>query len=309
MLPSSGMEPATASRWLRAGCKLNLYLHINARRLDGYHELQTFFELLDYGDELLVDSDHDDIRVEWIAGDEPITGQPANPHDDLLYRAAVRLREQARDDRRGDLAVPCGAHVTLRKHAPVGGGLGGGSAAAACLLRALNRAWGLDYPLDTLARIGKELGADVPVFVHGFSATAHGIGEQLHPGVAHQTSGTYLVLVPCISSPTAGLFANQRLERNLPKQPDAELLKHWRDKGKNVFEPLVLLQQPDLASLLADLQSQAGFARMTGSGACLFAPVTSQIEGQQIGERLVTRHEILRRYFVSTRVDHARSAL
>ncbi|WP_322520447.1 4-(cytidine 5'-diphospho)-2-C-methyl-D-erythritol kinase [Guyparkeria halophila] len=301
------IEPAAEAHWLRAGCKLNLYLHINARRADGYHELQTFFELLEYGDELRVDTDHDDIRIDWVAGDEPITGQPTAPQEDLLYRAAIRLREQARDDRRGDQTTPHGAHVTLRKHVPVGGGLGGGSAAAARLLRVLNRAWGLDYPIDTLARIGKELGADVPVFVHGHSATAHGIGEQLHPDVAHDTSGIYLVLVPRLSSPTAALFASERLERSLPKQPDAELLDRWRDKGQNVFEPRVLEQHPELAALLSDLKTEAGFARMTGSGACLFAPVASERDGQRIGDRLASRHEILRRYFVSSRVDHAKS--
>ncbi|MFI9651522.1 4-(cytidine 5'-diphospho)-2-C-methyl-D-erythritol kinase [Guyparkeria halopsychrophila] len=307
MTASPSAESANAGTWLQAGCKLNLYLHVNARRPDGYHELQTFFELLDYGDELLIDTGHDDIRVEWIAGNEPIDGMPADPHGDLLHRAAIRLREQARDDRRGHQPAP-GAHITLKKHVPVGGGLGGGSAAAACLLRALNRSWNLDYPVDTLARIGKELGADVPVFVHGHSATAHGIGEQLHPDVAPDTSGIYLVLVPGVSSPTAGLFANERLERNLPKQPDAELLEHWRDQGQNVFERLVLDQQPELAALLADLKAEAGFARMTGSGACLFTPVASELEGQRIGERLASRHEILRRFFLSSRLAHAKTA-
>lgn len=302
------IEPVPTAPWLRAGCKLNLYLHINARRPDGYHELQTFFELLEYGDELQVDNDHDDIRIDWIAGDEPITGQPTDPHQDLLYRAAIRLREHARCDLLGDQTAPRGAHVTLRKNVPIGGGLGGGSAAAGCLLLALNRSWGLDYPVDTLARIGKELGADVPVFVHGHSATAHGIGEQLHPDVARDTSGIYLVLVPRFSSPTAALFADGRLERNLPKQPDAELLDRWRDKGKNVFEPLVLAQQPELAALLSDLKAEAGFARVTGSGACLFAPVASERDGQRIGDRLASRHEILRRYFVSSRASHAKSA-
>lgn len=307
MTPSSCAESANAGTWLQAGCKLNLYLHVNSRRPDGYHELQTFFELLEYGDELQVDTGRDDIRVEWIAGDEPIDGKPTNPHSDLLYRAAIRLREQARDDRRGHQTLP-GAHITLKKHVPVGGGLGGGSAAAARLLRALNQAWGLDYPVDTLARIGKELGADVPVFVHGHSATAHGIGEQLHPDVAPDTSGIYLVLVPGISSPTAGLFANEQLDRNLPKQPDVELLDHWRDQGQNVFERLVLDQQPELAPLLADFKTEAGFARMTGSGACLFAPVSSELEGQRIGEQLASGYKILRRFFVSSRLSHAKSA-
>ena len=300
----AGTDPDAT--WLRAGCKLNLYLHVNARRPDGYHELQTFFELLDYGDELLVDTNHDDIRVKWIAGDEPIDGRPTEPSDDLLHRAASRLRRYARDH--GPRRRPLGAHITLRKHVPVGGGLGGGSAAAACLLLALNRRWGLALPSETLADLGRELGADVPVFVRGESATAHGIGEQLNPGVAGQTSGTYLVIVPALSSPTASLFAAEGLKRDTPKRSDAELLTCWREQASNVFEPPLLAAHPALSALHDDLRAEAGFARVTGSGACLFAPVASPDAGRRIGDALSAKHPILRRYFVSRSSDSTKSA-
>lgn len=302
----AGTDPDAA--WLRAGCKLNLYLHVNARRPDGYHELQTFFELLDYGDELLVDTDHDDIRVEWIPGDEPIDRRPPEPGDDLLHRAATRLRRYAEEHGHVPGRRALGAHITLRKHVPVGGGLGGGSAAAACLLLALNRRWGLALPPGTLAELGRGLGADVPVFVGGESATAHGIGERLNPGVAGQTSGTYLVIVPALSSPTASLFAAEGLKRDTPKRPDAELLAGWREQASNVFEPLLLAAHPDLSALRDDLESAAGFARVTGSGACLFAPVASPAAGRRIGDALIAKHPILRRYFVSRASDSAKSA-
>ncbi|TKA91196.1 4-(cytidine 5'-diphospho)-2-C-methyl-D-erythritol kinase [Guyparkeria sp. SB14A] len=301
---TKGGSPA----WRRAGSKLNLYLHINARRPDGYHELQTFFELLDYGDELLVDTNPEDIRVDWIAGDEPIDGRPTDPGDDLLYRTALRLRQYAHDLEQAPRRRPLGAHITLKKHAPVGGGLGGGSAAAACLLLALNREWALDLSRETLAEIGRELGADVPVFVRGESATAHGIGEELHPGTAGQTTGTYLVLIPALSSPTARLFAADGLKRDTPKRSDTDLLEHWRQGATNVFEPLLLAAHPALAALRDDLESQAGFARVTGSGACLFAPVTSADEGRRIGHALAAKHPVLRRYFVSRSVGNGKSA-
>ncbi len=301
------LEPGSPQAWMRAGCKLNLYLHVNARRPDGYHELQTFFELLDYGDELSVDSRHEDIRVQWVAGDESIEGRPADPQHDLLYKAAARLREESLDVRSAKRPAP-GVHVTLRKHVPVGGGLGGGSAAAACLLKMLNQSWGLHLPIDRLAGIGRELGADVPVFIHGRSATAHGVGERLQPGVAGQTSGTYLVLILSLSSPTANLFAADELDRDRPKCPDAELLEHWRELGTNVFEPILLARHPDMAALLADLRAETGFGRVTGSGSSLFAPVTSADEGRRIAEELASRHAILRRHFVARRLSHSRSA-
>ncbi|KTG17764.1 MULTISPECIES: 4-(cytidine 5'-diphospho)-2-C-methyl-D-erythritol kinase [unclassified Guyparkeria] len=280
-----------------AGCKLNLFLHINGRRPDGFHELQTYFQLIDYGDELRIATTTDrGIRVDWVAGDEDLSGRPTNPEDDLLYRAAMALRKAApaaeRDTR-------CNAHITLTKNAPIGGGLGGGSAAAARVLLELNRQWGLNLSLDRLCEIGVRLGADVPVFLRGQSATAHGIGDILHPGELPDGPDWFLILIPARTAPTAALFASPALERDTPKQDDARLLAHWRTEGFNAFEPVVLSHDAELTALRNALADYARFARLTGSGACLFAPVESAEAGRRIGERLQAEHPILRRFVVA----------
>ncbi|MCL7743896.1 4-(cytidine 5'-diphospho)-2-C-methyl-D-erythritol kinase [Guyparkeria hydrothermalis] len=290
------MPESHEPRWVSAGCKLNLFLHINGRRADGYHELQTHFLLLDYGDQIHIETGRGDgIHVDWIAGDEDVSGRPANPADDLLYRAADSLRKAAQ----GIAAkADYSARITLRKHAPVGGGLGGGSAAAAKVLLELNRRWGLRLSPEQLEVLGVRLGADVPVFLRGQSATAHGIGEVLHAGDIPDPPAWYLVLVPERGVATASLFASPDLVRDTPKQPDELLRRHWQDEGFNAFEPVVLANDPALAALRDDLASHAGFARLTGSGACLFAPVASSEEGQEIGARLQADHPGLRRFFV-----------
>jgi len=291
------MSPQDPRHWLRAGCKLNLFLHVNGRRADGYHELQTYFQLLDYGDEIHIDTDMDGgIRVDWIAGEEDLAGRPADAGDDLLYRAAAALCTEARAR---DPDHPCNAHITLRKHAPVGGGLGGGSAAAACVLLELNRRWGLRLSIDRLSEIGLRMGADVPVFLHGRSATAHGIGDEIQPAELPGAPDWYLVLVPERRVPTAALFASPDLVRDTPKQPDRELLAHWREAGFNAFEPVVVGHDPQLTALRDDLAARAGFARLTGSGACLFAPVASADIGRRIAGELESSHPILARSIVT----------
>lgn len=295
------MPEAQEPRWVSAGCKLNLFLHINCRRPDGYHELQTHFLLLDYGDQIQIDTRQGHgIQVNWVAGDEGIACRPADPTDDLLYRAANALRELARDDTRG---AAYSARITLRKNAPVGGGLGGGSAAAAKVLLELNRLWGLRLPVQQLETLGIRLGADVPVFVRAQSATAHGVGEILHPGDIPNAPSFYLVLVPERSMATAPLFASSELVRDTPKQPDEFLRAHWQDEGFNAFEPIVFANDPDLAALRDDLEGLAGFARLTGSGSCLFAPVESAEAGQAIGAQLQAEHRSLRRFFVARPVS------
>ena len=291
------MNHDSEPRGVSAGCKLNLFLHINGRRPDGFHELQTYFQLIDYGDQLRFDATTGEgIRVDWRAGDEDLTDRPADPKDDLLYRAAMALREAAPAP---DRNARCRAHITLTKNAPIGGGLGGGSAAAARVLLELNRRWGLNLSLDRLCEIGARLGADVPVFLRGQSATAHGIGDILHPGEIPDSPGWFLILIPARSAPTAALFASPALERDTPKQDDARLLAHWRTDGFNAFEPIVLGDDAELAALRDALADYAGFARLTGSGACLFAPVESAEIGHQIGERLQAEHPILRRFVVA----------
>lgn len=291
------MSPASEPQWVSAGCKLNLYLHINGRRRDGYHELQTHFQLLDYGDRIRIDtSAGDGIHVQWLAADEGLAGRPSDPTEDLLYRAAMALRDVALAE---EPDSQYHAQITVRKNVPVGGGLGGGSAAAARVLLELNRLWGVKLPLDRLCELGARLGADVPVFLRGQSATAHGIGDILHPGEIPDAPSWYLVLVPARNAPTAALFASPSLERNTPKQDDAHLRVHWRNEGFNAFEPVVLADDVELTALRDALAEYAGFARLTGSGACLFAPVESADAGRRIGECLQAEHPILRRFVVA----------
>ncbi len=289
------------SDWLTAGCKLNLFLHINGRRPDGFHELQTYFQLLEYGDELLVEPDLSGrIGIEWVAGDEGVAGRPDCPEDDLLHRAATALREAAVASGRlaAQKADRLGAGITLRKNVPVGGGLAGGSASSGCLLNRLNRLWNIGLSPAELETLAVRLGADVPVFIRARSAMAHGIGEQTRPTEVPDGPRHFLVLVPDLQAHTAGLYADPDLRRNYPKLEDAAALEHWRE-AENAFEPIVAGRHPALADLLWDLRDQAGFARMTGSGACLFAPVDSPDQGRRIGSELARRHKALRRYFVS----------
>jgi 4-diphosphocytidyl-2-C-methyl-D-erythritol kinase len=291
--------------WTMAGCKLNLFLHVNARRPDGYHEIQTCFQLLEFGDELRVEADDSgDIRIRWEAGDEALSGRPERAEDDLLHRATRLLREAGIRAGRLPAARPPGADVVLRKNVPVGGGLGGGSASAACLLNRLNRLWGLDLPPEDLEALATRLGADVPVFIRARSALAHGIGERLTPMPIPAGPEHFLILVPGIRSATAGLYADDRLERDTRKMDDDRLLRGWRE-AHNAFEPLVMSRSPALAELRDDLERLAGFARMTGSGSCLFAPVEGREAGRRIGEELAERHATLRRFFVSKIVRSA----
>lgn len=246
---------------LPAPAKLNLFLHITGRRPDGYHELQTLFQILDYGDELSFQT-RPDPTIELTP---EFPGLP--PESNLVVRAA-RMLQQETDCR-------LGANIHLEKRLPMGGGIGGGSSDAATTLLALNHLWGLGLSLDELAAIGVRLGADVPVFVRGHTAWAEGIGEQLTP--VELTSYWYLVVAPDCQISTKEIFSNKVLTRNTPKITIAPALEGQLKQLRNDCQPIVSEHYPKVKDALGWL-SQYGKARLTGTGACIFASFTNEEE-------------------------------
>ncbi|MEJ2591367.1 MAG: 4-(cytidine 5'-diphospho)-2-C-methyl-D-erythritol kinase [Candidatus Thiodiazotropha sp.] len=251
----------TASSGWPAPAKLNLMLRIVGRRADGYHELQTVFQFLDLGDELCFRL-RDDSKILLL---DPLDGVPAE--SDLCYRAA-RALQRACDCRTG-------VEIGLRKHLPMGGGLGGGSSDAATTLVALNRLWGCDLDTHTLRAIGLDLGADVPVFIHGHAAWAEGVGEQimdLDPPVAW-----YLVLVPDCHVSTAEIFTQPDLTRHSPRIKIRDFLE---GDSRNDCLPVVRRRHPRVAAAL-DWLNQFADARLTGTGACVFAAFADEQHARQ----------------------------
>jgi 4-diphosphocytidyl-2-C-methyl-D-erythritol kinase len=236
---------------LAAPCKLNLFLHITGRRVDGYHNLQTLFQMLDVGDEL-----HFTPRTDGV-----VTLKCNDPSletaDNLVLRAAHLLKERAMPS--------AGVDIFLDKQTPMGGGLGGGSSDAATTLHALNRLWSLHLTTDELAALGLQLGADVPVFVHGVTAFAEGVGEHLQAVEIPET--WYLVVTPNVHVSTAAVFTHPELIRDTKPMTLASLLdSNWH----NDCQPLVERLYPEVAITLQWLVKYAP-SRMTGTGASVFA--------------------------------------
>lgn len=234
-----------------APAKLNLFLHVVGRRPDGYHLLQSVFVLIDQADTVHL-ALRDDGRV---VRENDLPGVAAD--DDLTVRAARLLQPHA----------PVGAGVSIRldKVLPLGGGLGGGSSDAATVLLALNRLWQVDMPRDALQRLALQLGTDVPVFVFGQAAFAEGVGEILRP--VSVPPAWYVVLMPPVLVPTAAIFAAPELTRN---SPPLKIARFSAGMGRNDLQPVVVSRYPEVARHLEWL-GQFGEARMTGSGACVFA--------------------------------------
>lgn len=267
--------------WTPAACKLNLCLHINQQRTDGYHELQSLFQLIAFGDRLRVEplnASDGSIEVSWISGRVNTDAQP-KAADDLLFKAARILQAQAPNP------LPA-VRIVLEKNAPIGGGLGGGSAAAATALHLLNHVWSLDCTTDGLAELGLALGADVPFFVHGHTAMVHGVGEVITPCTLPER--WFVLAVPTLAISTASLFADPTLNRHSPKVQDQTLINNWQTAGWNDFEPVVLQRHPELAQIAAVMDQICGFARLTGTGGCLFAPANSEEQAQQWAKQLET---------------------
>jgi 4-diphosphocytidyl-2-C-methyl-D-erythritol kinase len=243
---------------LPAPAKLNLFLHITGRRADGYHCLQTVFQFLEQADLLhfaLAEDSHLSLTPE-------LPGVPAA--DNLILRAARLLQQHT--------GCTLGANITLEKKLPRGGGWGGGPAAPPTTLLGLNRLWQLDLDPDTLATLGLQLGADVPVFVRGHAAWAEGVGEQLQP--LDLPEPYYLVLTPAAHVATATVFRHPELTRNSPAITVAAFLAGG---GRNDCERVVRSLSPAVDAALEWLGRQ-GPARMTGTGACVFLACKSRAE-------------------------------
>ncbi len=252
-LPKTSQLPKT-TQW-PAPAKLNLFLYITAQRSDGYHELQTLFQFLDYSDTLTITTNNSG----KLTLTPPLSG--VKLEDNLIWKAATALQKKAQQ--KG--IATSGADIQLEKILPMGGGLGGGSSNAATTLVALNFLWELNLSLDELADIGLQLGADVPVFVKGFAAFAEGIGEKLQQVTPEEK--WYLVVKPNVNIATAEIFSHPQLTRNTPKRSIEELLSHSQ---QNDCEKIVRLLYPEVDKQLSWLLQYAP-SRLTGTGSCLFS--------------------------------------
>ena len=256
-------------RWL-SPAKLNLFLHVTGRQANGYHSLQTLFQLLDYGDWLQFEERTEPVLSLHLEAGSTVTDLPLD--DNLILRAAHLLRARSQQ--------PRGARIRLEKHIPMGGGLGGGSSNAAITLLALNELWGLDLPAAELAAMGLELGADVPVFVAGHSAWAEGVGEQLEP--VDLPAAWYLVIAPDCQVSTAEIFAQENLTRNTTAIRMADFLA---GSSRNDCESVTRGLYPDVDKALNWLDQHAP-ARMTGTGAAVFASFADQSSARAVFDQL-----------------------
>ncbi|CAI2498719.1 TPA: 4-(cytidine 5'-diphospho)-2-C-methyl-D-erythritol kinase [Serratia fonticola] len=248
--------------------KLNLFLYITGRRADGYHQLQTLFQFLDYGDTLTIVPRQDD-QIQLLT---PVEGVP--DEQNLIVRAARLLQQHC--TAHAIASLPRGADISIDKRLPMGGGLGGGSSNAATVLVALNELWQCGLSDDQLAEMGLTLGADVPVFVRGHAAFAEGIGEQLQP--ANPAEKWYLVAHPGVSIPTPVIFADAELKRDTPVRPLNALLQA---PYANDCEPIARKRFREVEQLLSWLLQYAP-SRLTGTGACVFAEFDSEPAALQV---------------------------
>lgn len=265
----------TEGLWLPAPAKLNLFLRIVGRRADGYHLLQTVFQLIDL-------CDHVRLELRGDGGIERLRGAPGVlAEQDLCVRAARLLQPMA--------APGLGVSITLEKRIPMGGGLGGGSSNAAAVLLGLNRLWALGLSVEALADLGLALGADVPVFVRGESAWAEGVGERLLP--IELGASAYLLVDSGISVPTPELFQAPELTRDAPPATIAGFVSG--QCTDNAFEPVLVARTPAVGEALADLRS-AGVGSalqvgLSGTGGCCFARFADSALARAAQRRLSSR--------------------
>jgi 4-diphosphocytidyl-2-C-methyl-D-erythritol kinase len=248
--------------WYPAPGKLNLFLHVLERRADGYHQVQTVFRLIDRSDEVGLAATRDGkIVFEGLFGE-----------DNLCARAARLLKVEA--------PSTCGCYIKLEKNLPIGGGLGGGSSDAATVLLVLNRLWGLGLAREELMRLALRLGADVPFFVYGRNALGEGIGERLQP--LELTPAWYLVVAPQVTVSTRETFESALTHRS----KRIKIPPFFSGHGANDLEAAVVARYPEVAASLAWLRQHRPQARMTGSGACVFAEFETEAEARALHSAL-----------------------
>ncbi|MCL7944361.1 4-(cytidine 5'-diphospho)-2-C-methyl-D-erythritol kinase [Marinobacter sp. ATCH36] len=253
---------------LPSPAKLNLFLHILGRRPDGYHELQTLFQFLDYGDTITLTSRTDN----RIVLEQSVPGVP--DEENLVVRAARQLAATANND-------VAGVSIAIEKRLPMGGGLGGGSSNAATTLLGLNHLWGLERSLDELAELGLALGADVPVFVRGHAAWGEGVGEQLTD--ANPPQDWFVVIKPPCGISTKEIFSEQGLTRDTPGIKIAPAFEGDASRYRNDCEDVVRRLYPEVHQSLEWL-AQFGPARLTGTGACIFGRFPTESAARIIWE-------------------------
>lgn len=299
-------EPSVSMITRLSPAKLNLFLHITGKRADGYHNLQTVFRLLDWGDYLhfsvsdnaVISTIDSELSADQLChqllildGAEAIT---ISIEDNLIFKAARALLASAIQSN----TLPeqlAKVHIALDKHLPMGAGLGGGSSNAATTMLVLNDIWQLNFTCDELIKIGATVGADVPIFIFGQDAIAMGIGEELT--TIELPDQQYLVLTPNAHVNTAKLFAHPKLQRDVAPLSVATIKNQYADYVQtltppyhNVFTPVVTNLAPAVADALSYLQGleaqTLGTARMTGSGSAVFLPLDASVA---TNEKLVAK--------------------
>jgi 4-diphosphocytidyl-2-C-methyl-D-erythritol kinase len=264
--------------------KLNLFLHVVGQRDNGYHELETLFQFLNYGDtlEILIT---DEPHIELLT---PVDG--VENRDNLIVKAALLLQKEIIQKNTLSTQQTLGAQIRIKKILPMGGGLGGGSSNAATVLVALNYLWNSNLSTQELAELGLSLGADVPIFIHGFSSFAQGVGEQLTQ--ASPSESWYLISKPKVSISTASVFTSPHLPRDTAKlisddfnntYCNQDLFKD--DKYHNDCQTMVIKHYDEVAKLLAWLIEYAP-SRMTGTGACIFSRFSSEKDAYDVQKNL-----------------------
>jgi len=254
------------NRRYSAPAKLNLFLHVVGRRPDGYHLLQTAFRLIDCCDWLSF-APRSDGTVRLA---KTLLG--VHEDDELAVRAARLLKAET--------GAQQGVEIAIEKNIPVGGGLGGGSSDCATALTVLNRLWGLNLPRERLSSLALSLGADVPFFLFGSNAFAEGVGEVLEP--LSVPPAWYVVLVPPVAVSTASIFSAPELTRNTQT---IKISSFSAGFGRNDLEPVVCRRHAEVAAHLLWLR-QFGDARMSGSGACVFAEFATEREARSVLSRM-----------------------